>query len=199
MAESSPSLPLHDPERIVEAEGHNPTIGVFTCHPGVTAEQFLVRSQDVEVIIVIGYASGTTPDRLAPAIAQRIDESIPVIILSNNPGDEYGIVRLRYAAGQAALAAGAKLLQKVNVRHLDTVLEAINIAHAQGLRAQALAEAIDHQFAFQDGETIPLAEWETADGIAAEQKRARRFLVEQGFDGWALAVALEQWERGPQD
>lgn len=134
--------------------------------PVLTPDQLAHSIKDADAIIMIVYAAGTSPDRLAPVIREGAVQGKALIFLSDNPGDTHGTVKLTYEAGREALRAGAVLLQKVNSGHLDQVYKAVNEAIKKGLRGQALSQYIYNQFAFGEGERIPKAEWETAEGVA---------------------------------
>lgn len=143
-----------------ETEVPDPRVPSVMCTPLLTEGQFLKLTAEAKAIIVVAYASGAMPDRLAPAIKQRIQEGIPVMVLSNNPGDQAGIIKFDYAAGKEAYDAGAVPLEKVNINQQGEVMAAIIEALNQGLRGQALAEAIRQRYAYGEGETKPLAEWD---------------------------------------
>ena len=143
-----------------ETTDSNSKVATLVCSPGLTEDQFLSWTDGAKAIIVVAYATGTMPDRLVPAIQRRIQEGIPVFVLSDNPGDQHGIVKIMYAAGKGAYDAGAVPLEKVNVNQQAEVFVAITEALNRGLSGQALADAIRDRYAYHQGETKPIAEWD---------------------------------------
>lgn len=116
-----------------EIEESDPRVPAFMCDPFLGADDFLARTQHAQAVLVVAFATGALPDRLVPAIQQRISEGIPVLVLSNNPGDSCGILGVKYDAGSGAYNAGAVGLQKVNVNQHREVKTAILEALSRGL------------------------------------------------------------------
>lgn len=141
------------------------------CEPGLNEDHFLRLTDGAKAIIFVTYASGAMPDRLVPAIQQRIQEGIPVFVLSDNRGDQHGILKIKYTAGKGAYDAGAVPLENVNVNHQAEVFAAITEALNKGLSGQALAEEIRQRYAFHEGETKPVAEWDRPGYIPPHQRR----------------------------
>lgn len=164
-----------------EVEDSDPRVPAIECDPLLKADEFLARTEHAEAIIVVAFASGAMPDRLVPAIRQRIQEGIPVFVLSNNPGENHGPLRVIYAAGSGAYEAGAVRLEKVNVNHHREVKAAIHEALAKGLRGQALAREIGQLYTYQDGETLPVAEWDRPGFTPPPIKDIRAILRDSGF------------------
>ena len=125
-------------------------IAVINAEPTLTAERFVAQTKNVQVIILIAYASGTTPEWLNTAIKSRIDSGIPIFLVSRNPGDTHGILNARkYAPQTASLEAGAIALQSVNVNNLQEILNAVQDELDSGKRGQELARRIKKQFEYQ--------------------------------------------------
>ena len=159
-----------------ETKDSDPRVSALMCTPLLTNEQFLRLTADVEAIVLVAYASGAMPDRLVPAIQQRIQEGTPIFVLSDNPGDQDGIVRIRYAAGKGAYDAGAVPLEKVNVNQQQEVVAAIVAALNKGLRGPALAEEIKRLYAYSKDETRPAAQLDDSAYLASFRERTDRIL-----------------------
>lgn len=150
----------------------NPQVDCYVayCYPGFTPEKLDNSTQGEKCIVIIGYASGIVPNDFAPVVEKRIKEGAAVFIISNNRGDEHGATAVKYDAGQAVLEAGAVLLQKANIRHLDQVLDEIRQAQSMGLSGVELAKYMQTIFCYGKDEDIPLAEWDTFEGIVRVRK-----------------------------
>ena len=178
------------------SEKTEPEIGILECTPFLTPEQLSAYTKGMDAVILIAFATGTTPDRLAPVIKERVAEGTPIILLTNNPADSAGPFRLAYAAGQSALEAGAVLLQKVNVNHAGEVKEAIKKAFAGGLRGHELSEYIQNLYSYHEGEQPTLSEWSQAEGIEWQRQHTQNAFRRIGFKGKELEEVMRQWESG---
>ena len=166
---------------------------VVSCSPALTSSHIDPSTQGMDEVVIIGYANCIVPSHLAPVIKQRTDEGVAVFILSNNPADEAGPARLKYDAGSDSVQAGAVLLQKVNIKHLNQVLAQINWALHIGLRGGELSEYIQSLFMYQEGETSPPEEWNTPEGIEFITRLMRQTLVRIGLQGGELEAELDRW------
>lgn len=164
-----------------EVEDSDPRVPALMCDPFLTADYFLKKTEHAQAIVVVAFATGAMPDRLVPAIQQRLQQGIPVFVLSNNPGDSHGILRVKYAAGSGAYEAGAIGLQKVNVNQHQEVKAAISEALERGLSGQELAREIEQRYAYQEGEELPLAEWDDPDSVDPPRKSVMDILRNGGF------------------
>ncbi len=135
-------------------------IPVIRCTPALTRDQFLALSEDVEAVVVIAFATGTVPDWIVSAIKKRIDEGVAVVALTGNPGDKHGLLRIAYDAGGEAYKSGMVGLQKVNVNHLQEVVEALTSALKDGLKGADLAKEMKERYAYREGEEKPHPKWE---------------------------------------
>lgn len=133
-------------------------------------------TRNTKAVILIAYATGTTPEILNPVIKKLTELGTPVFLLSNNPKDSHGILKIVYAVQTESAQAGAIALQKVNINNLQEVLDAIQDELDRGKRGAELGEIIKQKFAYSEGEPLPKAEWETPEGIADLQ-----FRTEQGL------------------
>lgn len=153
---------LHSQEFAEHPDTHEkePNLSVIQCTPFLTPEQFFALSEGMEAIVVITFATGTVPDRIVPAIKRRIEEGIAVVALTNNPGNDHGMLRITYDAGSEAYESGMVGLQKVNVNHVQEVLKALSTGIKEGLRGADLANAMQEKYAYREEEEKPRAEWE---------------------------------------
>lgn len=151
------------------------------CDPFLNAGEFLARTEQSQAIIFVAFASGALPDRLVPAMQQRMNEGIPIFVLSNNPGDKHGILAIHYDAGSRAYKSGAVALQKINVNHHEELKRVIADCLAEGLSGPALTKEIEQRYAFKEGEPLPLAQWDDPNYVAPPRKEIRQILLDSGF------------------
>lgn len=154
---------------------------------------------DAGAVILIVYATGTLPTRMAEFVKKFDSAGVPVFLVSNNPGENTGILHAtKYEVTIPSLQAGAVPIEKVNVNGLTQLHIFIQSLLDKGIKGDKLKEKVRERFSYKEGEEKPLSEWETPEGIAK-----RRKLVEQTFrnrlklKGDALAKALRDWEFGP--
>lgn len=168
---------------------------IIRLNPTVTPERLDLATQDAEAVVLVVFASGALPDCLTPVIQRKISLGVPVFLLSNNPGDNHGILHPgRYAAGIGALEAGAIPLEKVNVNQAVDVEHAISQALDAGMKGAELAAHIQKQFAYGPDEEKPKAEWETPEGIAAQRERMRQTFRRQKMSPDEIEKELHRWE-----
>jgi L-asparaginase/Glu-tRNA(Gln) amidotransferase subunit D len=139
-----------DCEARVERKTHN--IRMVVCNPTIRPEGLDEATDGAEVLIFVAYATGALPDALVPVLKKRIEEGIPVVVLSNNPGDKHGITRIKYAAGIGAYEAGALPLQTVNINDIGLVHKTISEALDRGIKGQALIDYLKELFFYKKGE-----------------------------------------------
>lgn len=137
-------------ESRVERKSHD--IRVVVCNPSIRPEWLDVATKGGEVLIFVAYATGALPDALVPVLEKRIEEGVPVVILSNNPSDKHGITRVKYAAGSGAYKAGALPLQTVNINDVNLVHRTISEALDRGIEGQALTDHLKELFFYKEGE-----------------------------------------------
>ena len=178
------------------SENNEPRIGVLRCTPSLTPEQLSNHTEGMDVVVLIAFATGTTPDRLAPIIKKRIEEGVPVILLTDNPADPAGPSRLAYSAGQSALEAGAILLQKANVNHTEEVIKTVQEAFREGLCGTELSEHIQEIYSYQEGEKAPSSDWSRRETIEWQRQHTRNALKRMGLSGEQLEEAMKEWESG---
>lgn len=164
-----------------EVETSDSRVPTLMCTPFLEAEEFLERTQSAQAIIVVAFATGAMPDRLVPAMQQRLQEGVPIFVLSDNAGNDHGILKITYAAGIGAYKAGAIPLEKANVNNHQEVKAAILEALDQGIKGQELTRTIKEKFSYQKGETRPVAQWDNPDYVAPPRKNIREILFEGGF------------------
>lgn len=164
-----------------EIEDSDPKVPTLMCDPFIKADDFLARTERAEAIIVVAFATGAMPDRLVPAIQQRIQQGIPVFVLSDNPGNNHGILRVIYDAGSGAYKAGAIGLQKINVNQYRELKAIILEALGKGLKGKDLEREIEQRYAYQQGEKKPLAQWEDPNYVDPPRKTMRQILRDSGF------------------
>ncbi|MFH0820373.1 MAG: hypothetical protein V1908_01220 [Candidatus Peregrinibacteria bacterium] len=167
--------PLESPQRMYDTT-------VISVGPGITAGLLEHCTAVAKAVILVTYASGTTPGCLNPVIRARVLAGVPVFLVANNPKNDNGIINSRrYATQVSALEAGAIPIEKVNVNRIEDVLSAIQDGLDAGQTGMELGETVRVKFAYGPGEKVPLAEWETPEGLAA------------------LATRREEMERGIAD
>jgi len=164
-----------------EVENSDKSTPFLMCDPFIEADDFLSRTKHAKAIIVVAFASGAMPDRLVPAIKQRIEQGIPVFVLSNNPRDDSGILSVKYEAGSGAYYAGAIGLQKVNVKNHLEVKDTIRRALKKGLTGQELAKEIEQSYAYKEGEELPVNEWDDPNYVEPPKKDMKDILKDSGF------------------
>ena len=120
-----------------------PTTPALAGNLAITAEFFDAMEQaDSKALIIEGYAAGTTPVALNPFITSTVQRGVPVFILSNNPAEDHGPQRIKYATHQEAVDAGATILRGVNINGMEEVANAIQDAIDEGKTGQDLAQAL---------------------------------------------------------
>lgn len=130
-------------------------IPVISCFPGLMPEKVAENTENAGAVILISFATGTTPTNLDPVIAKRTREGIPIFLLSDNKKEDHGIPRSNYGTQKDSAKAGAIALQKVNVNNLSEVMEAIKEELAAGKKGAELGEAIKQRFAYGPDEKLP--------------------------------------------
>jgi len=172
---------------------------VIMCRPTLTANIFALRTQYARAVVLVNYATGTTPEWLAPVIKKLTENGVPVFLVADCPGDQAGITKIGYEACTPALDAGAKPIEKVNVRDVGLVKQAVRDS-AETMSGQELADYIYRMFAYQEGEERPKPRWESPDYIATYRKEVVEPMLRRlGFKGGQVAELSEMWGTVPGD
>jgi hypothetical protein len=166
------------------------TVSVIRCSPFLTAEIFDDLTKNCRVVVLIAFASGTTPDILAPIIKKRINEKIPVIILTNNPGDSHGPLRLLYEAGQNALRNGAVILQTVNVNDCAEIVTELKLKLTEGISGKDLIEYMRLKYSFKKEELLPTLGYDLPNEVTRQGLLTRYTLQRAGLTGDTLNNTL---------
>ncbi len=170
---------------------------VIMCRPTLTAGILALRTQYAKAVVLVNYATGTTPVWLAPVIKQLVDNNVPVFLVPDCPGDEAGMISVKYAACIPALEAGATPIEKVNVKEIDLVKEAVR-DHGERLSGRELADYIHQMFAYQEGEEPPKPEWERPEAVERyRQEIIVPFLRRLGFEPPDAESLSNQWKTIP--
>ena len=168
-------------------------VSIVYAAPGLPEGAFDQATKDTNAVIFVVFATGTSPEYLNGVIAQRVAEGIPVFLVSNNPGDTHGILRITYGVQEASAKAGATSLQKVNVNNLEEIQKAIEDAFKEGKKGTALAEAIFEKFAYKEGEQKPVPSWENPEHIAKEEELYRNTLKRQSIHPDEIEKEIKKW------
>lgn len=127
-------------------------VGYFSVHPGLASNAELTRglwdtyTNFSKAIVIEAYGSGTTPEVLNPLIKDYVDKGGCVFLLSNNPGENRGILQLKYEPQVLAVEAGAVPLRDVNVNNRQAVSESIQDAINQGKTGEDLKRVIIEKY-----------------------------------------------------
>ncbi len=135
-------------ERVQEAK-----IGSLVVNPALQPKFLEDATQGADAFILIGYASGGTPEILNDVIRKRTTEGVPIFIVSDNRKNDHGILNPRkYDVQAKSLDAGAIPIQSINVNKIVELAAAIKKAFAEGKRGTELGKAIQQQFSLSEEE-----------------------------------------------
>ena len=161
--------------------------------PFTTPEQLEEFTEDMDVMVLIVFATGTSPTRLNDVIKKRTGEGIPVLLVSNNPGDKHGIMKITYEVQSLSLEAGAIPLEKVNINNLEEIQETIQVEFAKGKKGTELGEAIRERFAYKEGEQKSLPDWEIPEKIDEQEKFYRQTLKRGNASDEEIEEIIKKW------
>lgn len=168
-------------------------IALLRVAPGMSPEQLEEFTRNSDAVILVVYATGTSPESLNSAIKKRTEEGIPVFLVSNNPGDIYGIVKIIYEPQVKSKDAGAIPLEKVNINNIDTINAAIEEEFSKGKSGAELGEAIREKFAYREDESRPIPAWEDPVEINKQESLYRQTLKKQGLSEEQIETILKDW------
>lgn len=89
-------------------------------------EMDILVSHGAKAIVLQVYATGTAPDSIVPKVRELREKGVPVLLLADCAGDEYGILRLTYSPNHNMAEAGAIHIETCNTRHFPAVIVKIN-------------------------------------------------------------------------
>ncbi len=128
-------------------------IALIKITPGLTADwlvHILGLYPNARAVLLEGYTTGTTPDRINPIIKQCAEGGIPVFIVSSNFGDKAGIMNKAYDPHKKATEAGAIHIETKNINRIDEIMDAIQDEIDSGKTGQKLAEAVRKKHFFAE-------------------------------------------------
>lgn len=172
-------------------------ISIVMVTPGMNPESLteLASRKEIKAIVLVAYATGTTPQTLNEAIQEVTRKGIPVFLLSNNPADPAGILNdISYMTQAKSKEAGAIALQKVNIKHIQQVLDAIQAEIDTKKKGAELGEAIRVKYAYVPGEEKPKPDWEIPAKIAEQRTLLGHTLRRIGTPEDEIEKVLDQWE-----
>lgn len=165
--------------------------------PGMNPESLtaLASMKEIKAMVLVTYATGTTPETLNGAIQEVTQKGIPVFLLSSNSGDPAGILNdTNYEPQAQSKKAGAIALQKVNIKHIQQVLDAIQAEIDAKKKGPELGEAIRTKYAYAPGEEKPKPDWEIPSKIAEQRTLLGHTLRRMGTPEDEIEKALDRWE-----
>ena len=121
------------------------TIAVLTMNPAMNpdvARASLTAFPDHKAMVIVGYASGSTPDWLNPIIQESTAAGTPVFIVSSNYGSDHGIANPSYGVHAAATQAGAIFIEDMNSRNIFPILDSIQEEIDSGKTGLQLAQPV---------------------------------------------------------
>lgn len=135
-------------------------IPIIEATPLVKVKDMEIMSEGADAIVIITFANGGAPDRLAPFIKSQTQKGVPVFLLASNFGTDHGIIR-RWDQTQVNLAkAGAIEIEKINVNNQQELLKAIQEEISHGKKGSELGLAVYKLFSYGENENKPIPEWE---------------------------------------
>lgn len=171
------------------------SIPVVVANPALNERQFLLATEGADAIIFVVHASGAVGERFGSAVATRASAGIPVLLVSNNPGDSHSILDAgRYGTTEAVLKGGGIPIQKYNVNDIPLLLDLTKKHLDEGLRGDELAQAIAQECSYKEGEEVPVPEWETPEGIKAQKTLTRQTLNRTGMSDDEAEKFLNRWD-----
>ncbi|MFH1218245.1 MAG: hypothetical protein V1679_00170 [Candidatus Peregrinibacteria bacterium] len=180
-----------------DIEDYNPEFPIIMATPRLSTTAFAVRALRAKAVVFVVFASGATPTRFAPVIKACIDRGVPVFLVSDNMGDNHGILEAgRYGTTSGSLEAGAVPIETVNVNNLAEIKTYIKLLSGAGKTGTELAELVGERFSYRSDDEKPLAEWDTPGGVAKQRQLTRLALMKAGFKGEELEEQLHRWEFG---
>jgi hypothetical protein len=163
--------------------------------PGMSPQILEKITAGSDAVVLIVYATGTSPESLNGVIKQRTEKGIPVFLVSKNPGDAHGILKITYGPQQESKEAGAIALEKVNVNNLyDVIMPAIQDEFAKGKRGAGLGEAIREKFSYKDDESKPVPSWQDPVKFAQEELLYRQTLKRTGVKEEEIEEIIKKWK-----
>ncbi len=159
----------------------DPRVAAVMATPFLKPDEFDQLTTGKQVILFCGFATGTIPDRLVPIFERRISEGTVCIVVSDNAGNDHGILKIAYAAGEGAYEAGALPLEKVNINAHSQIKAVITQALNEGLSGSRLLQRMRDLYSYKEDEQKPLAEWDKPEGVLPPVSPIREILVRSGF------------------
>ena len=169
-------------------------ISVIEATPTLSPEQFDMVAKNADAIVFIVYATGTSPEILNNVIKQKTEEDIPVFLVSKNPGDDHGIIKIIYDTQVKSLEAGVIPLQKVNVNNIDEICIAIQKEFSKGKKGNELGQIIKEKFSYKEGEKIPIPGWNNPIEIEKQKNLYRNTLKKMNLSENEIEKELKKWE-----
>lgn len=162
-------------------------------NPGMTPNQLEEFTANSNAVVLIVYATGASPESLNEVIKNRTDEGIPVFLVSNNPGDNHGILKITYGTQEKSKNSGAFALEKVNVNNLEVINAVIEQKYKEGKRGAELGRAVQEEFLYKDNESRPIPSWEDPIQIAEQERIYRQTLKRQGSKPEEIEKIIKEW------
>ncbi|MFA6585693.1 MAG: hypothetical protein WCS86_00845 [Candidatus Paceibacterota bacterium] len=154
---------------------------LVTATPIITPEQFDLLTEGQDAIVFLVFATGTSPERLNNIIKKRTQEGTPIFLVSNNPGDNHGIIKITYDVQVESSKAGAIPLEKVNVNNLEEIISEIKKQFLTGKKGIELAHAVQNVFSYKEGEEKPVPGWENPNEVKKQKDLTRSTLRRLGL------------------
>lgn len=134
------------------AKGKVCIINIF---PGMKPEYLEANAQDLQAVILIGFATGCTPEYINPAISALTKKGVVCFLVSDNVKDNHGIYGLKYHSHESAIKAGIIPIQRVNINGIEELYNEVQKAIDEGKQGKELALTIFEEFSYKETDEFP--------------------------------------------
>ena len=135
-------------------------IPIINAFPGMHPEMLETMAIGASALILVVQATGGSASNLNETIKKLTEKNIPVFLVAEKPGNDFGITRIVDQTQIESSKAGAIRIEKLNYKDITKITQIIQEKIKEGKTGKELGQAVYDAFSYKEGEEKPTPEWE---------------------------------------
>ena len=144
-------------KEIVPKQAMIPIINAF---PGMDPEILETMAKDADALILVVQGTGGSAGNLNAAIKKLVDNNIPVFLVAEKDGNDFGITKIVDQTQIESEKAGAIRIEKLNYNNITKITQIIQEKIKEGKNGKELGQAVYDDLSYKEGEEKPIPQWD---------------------------------------
>ena len=135
-------------------------IPIINTFPGMDPEILETTVKDANALILIVQGTGGSASNLNATIKKIVNNNIPVFLVSEKNGNDFGITKIVDQTQIKSEEAGAIRIEKLNYKDIAKITQIIQEKIIEGKNGKELGQAVYDTLSYKEGEEKPIPAWQ---------------------------------------